>query len=150
MDSLKTIDYVGIRTLTRNHGINPDKFVLVDSEYAFPSKTWLLNEFCGSLKSFLNYLGLSDYQKSNNDCDDFCRAAALLAQVLHHRTSPNSDSALAIGEFYYNLDSGAGNHAINIAIIFDSEPKIVFLEPQTREQVFLSEREKNSCYFIRF
>jgi hypothetical protein len=145
---MTVLDYSGIRHTLLNQNINPNKFVVSDVEYNLPSKEWVLNEFSKSLSSCLNFLGADTYKLENNDCDDFARLAACLAQILHHRTSPEIKTGLAIGEFWYRFDTGGG-HAINFIIYLDTTPKIMFYEPQTQKEVFLSETEKQSCSFWR-
>lgn len=145
---MTVLDYSGIRHIILAQNINPSKFVISDAEYNLPSKNWVLNEFSDSLVSCLKFLDVNDYKTENNDCDDFTRLAACLAQILHHRTSPEIKTGLAIGEFWYRFDSGGG-HAINFIIYLDETPKIMFFEPQTQKEVFLSETEKQSCSFWR-
>lgn len=146
---MTVIDYPNLRGILIDNKINSIRFVVADSEYNLPSKSWVLNEFSKSLYSCLKFLNIHDYKPSNNDCDDFSRFAAVLAQILHHRTSPNNNTALAIGEFWYR-DEKIGSHAINIIIYLDETPKIMFYEPQTQKEVFLSESEIQSCSFWRF
>jgi hypothetical protein len=145
---MTVLDYSGIRHTLLNQNINPNRFVISDAEYNLPSKDWVLNEFSNSFLSFLKFLGADEYASEKNDCDDFSRLAACLAQILHHRTSQEIKTGLAIGEFWYRIDSG-GAHAINFIIYLDTTPKIMFYEPQTRKEVFLSETEKQSCSFWR-
>lgn len=145
---MTVLDYSGIRHTLLSQNINPNKFVISDIEYNLPSKNWILNEFSKSFLTFLKFLNVDDYNPENNDCDDFARLAASLAQILHHRTSPAVKTGLTVGEFWYRQDIGGG-HAINFIIYLDGTPKIMFFEPQTQKEVFLSETEKQSCSFWR-
>lgn len=133
-----------------SNNINSRQAVCADAFYNIPDKNWLLIEFQQSLKSFLDFFGLKKWEDQNNDCDDFARAAAYLAQILHSRTpGREKGTALAVGEFHYIKENPKGAHAINFAIVKNPDLKLVFFEPQTGEELILTQAEKESCYYWR-
>ena len=127
--------------------VQPDLFSVVDRVYAKPTLEFLEGAFSKSLWSVQNFFGAASWSEEANDCDDFARCAAFLAQLLHYRTPGRPPaSALAVGELWYVRDNGEG-HAINIAF---TDKGVVCYEPQTRAIVTLSPAEKNNCFKIRF
>lgn len=132
-------------TMVKN-GINSDLFLMSDRNYNIPDKNWFFTDFAISLDSLLKFFKTKQWTEENNDCDDFARAGAFLAQTLHSRHKLNT--GLAVGEFYFSYQGVA--HAINFAIIKENnELKVVFIEPQTGEQLFLDEMEKATCFYWR-
>lgn len=122
-----------------------------DREYMHPTKGWILGDFANALRVLLSELEQTTYRIQSNDCDDFARLAAWFAQMLHNRTAPTSEAALAFGEFYYVQDISRKGHAINCAIVMDDgKPSLIFFEPQSQEQVYLSEREIGTCEYFHF
>lgn len=147
---MSKLDSVDITNLINKNNINTKSYFFGDFYYYLPNKHWVFNEFAKSLDSLLNFLNNNTPNSASNDCDDFARAGAFLAQTLHSRTSPDSNAGLAIGEFWYKKDSGVA-HAINIIVVRDYENlQLLFLEPQTGKEIILTENEKNSCFFWRF
>ena len=70
------------------------------------------------------------------------------AEHYKNRRNPNG---IAFGEFWYipkqNKKSG---HALNFALILEKERVVItFFEPQTFEEVHLTEEEIHSAYFWR-
>lgn len=127
--------------------VQADLFSVVDRVYAKPTLEFLEGAFSKSLRSVQNFFGVAAWSVEANDCDDFARCAAFLAQLLHYRTPGRPPaSALAFGELWYVKDSGEG-HAINIAF---TDKGVVCYEPQTRSIVTLSVTEKGSVFKIRF
>lgn len=86
--------------------------------------------------------------EGNFDCDKFSLAFHSFAQIKYHRQSFHASGigkSIAIGEIYFY--TRAGNwHAINFAI---TEVGLVFIEPQTGEEVFLTDGEIQSIGFVK-
>lgn len=133
-----------------------DGSLVVDREYIHPTKDWFFGAFATAMQNNLRELGVADYTAEENDCDDFAAIARAMAQVMNHRTAGHErGKALAVGEFLYTIGGDTGDeakgHAINCAIILkDGKPVLVFMEPQTGRQVYLTEKEIQSCNFFRF
>ena len=122
--------------------------MLGDSKYAVPSLSWVKGAFSKDWRDFVGMLKVADYAPSANDCDDFARLAATLAQVCHHRTKGHpTDTGLAFGEIWYQ--SPQGLHAINV-FVFGKDLELGFYEPQAFKVVSLTEEEKNSSIYVRF
>lgn len=149
-----------IRRVMGECGAGPwDGALVVDREYQHPSKDWFFGTFANAMQANLQSLGVWDYAEQENDCDDFSAITRALAQVMNHRTGSEAGhekgKALAVGEFLYTIGGDtsdeAKGHAINCAIILhEGKPSLVFMEPQTGKQVYLSEKEIQSCNFFRF
>lgn len=121
--------------------------LLVDTDYALPTTSWLLTTFYPWWQDQRNSLGLTTWTRIN-DCDNFARAYAQAAQDCYALTPVDGTrpEALAVGELCYIKD-GSGGHAIVLAITEDGK---VFIEPQTGKRIFLSPTEIDSCFFVRF
>ena len=122
--------------------------MLGDSKYAVPSLSWVKGAFTKDWRDFIGMLKVADYAPSANDCDDFARLAATLAQVCHHRTKGHpEDTGLAFGECWYQ--SKEGLHAAN-AFMYGQPLKLGFYEPQAFKVVTLTDKEKQSISYVRF
>jgi hypothetical protein len=132
-------------------GVMPMMYMVADEDFQHPTENWFYGPYAKFLREYFDFLGTTAYTLEANDCDDFARKAADCAQTLHCRT-PNRrpKTALAIGEFWYERDSGGG-HAINCAVVYENdEYRLIFLEPQNQQRVALSKREVESCSAFRF
>lgn len=141
-------DYELSGYLKRDFGIAGLNQLIADDSYQLVSERWFFTDFAALLRADLSRNGLSQYVPRSNDCDDFTRNGASLAQRLNARRF--SQSALAVGEFWYQQRDG-NFHVILIAAV-DRGGKLapVFMEPQTQRQVFLTEAEILSCQGLRF
>lgn len=128
---------------------NPRIFI-ADADYAIPKKNWLLNKFYPNFRQWLKSNNL-DVWHEYNDCDDFATRYRTFSQMCHARSGRKIEEALAVGEMFYQIDNGGGGHAINCAVVLENQnPKIICIEPQTGQEIFLSESELRSCWFARF
>lgn len=140
-----------IQALLFDSGIDTGKadVDLADANYALPALDWLLNDFSRAFTEFRNkMIGL--YANGESDCDDFAECAVFFAHYLHRHT-PNrpAECALAFGEFWYQ-PSPATSHAINVVVCrVDDVLRLVFYEPQTAQQVHLTQKEISSCWYVR-
>jgi hypothetical protein len=129
-------------------GFNPVG-VFADSAYLLPSRSWVESTFAKSWFDFKASLG--PWTAEDNDCDDFARGAAFLAELLHHNTKDRpAKTSLAFGEFWYIRHEDNGGHAINFyAYREEGVIKVGFFEPQTCLPVTLTEKEISSCVHFR-
>jgi hypothetical protein len=124
-----------------------------DQRYALPSKDWIEYQYSSSLHAMLSSLRNGVWIAEDNDCDDFARAAAFLAQYLHHNTiRKQSNTGLAFGEFWYIKQPGGEGHAINIFVYRNKKGEISvgFYEPQDQQIIKLTKKEIDSCIYYRF
>lgn len=121
-----------------------------DRVYSVPMLSWFEREFPVEWQKFSGSI-MGRYAAEARDCDDFARAAAFVAQLLHSRWLGQA-SGLAVGEFWY--ESAQGNHALVAAICLqDGTTNLVvaFFEPQFPGRVVgLTPREYRSCWARRF
>ncbi len=124
---------------------------IADRDYALPTVNFLRRAFASALWSFQNFFAVLSWTEEANDCDDFARISAGFAQILHYLTPGRpAQSALAVGEFWYQKDNFGGGHAINVACCGLEPSDVVFYEPQTRTVVHLSDTEKANATMVRF
>lgn len=128
-------------------GFKSPNWSIADRKYAMPTRNFILGAFSAALWTFQAFFKILNWTEEANDCDDFARISAGFAQILHFLTPGRPPAtALALGEFWYLQDAGGG-HAINIGVC---GTEIVAYEPQTRQEVQLSETEKSSGLLVRF
>ena len=104
-------------------------------------------------KNFSKWLWANNLSKwkAHWDCDNFAFAFYTFAQICHARSMDKAieeDQAqgLSIGVMFYKKE-GAGGHAINIIY---TEGKLWGFEPQSGKFLNLTQKEKDSCWFIVF
>ena len=116
-----------------------------DTDYACPTRSWLLGPFAKYYKEMCVALGTTKWT-TKNDCDDFAALYRLLAHQCFFIDNKADTESIAVGEVWYYPDSGGG-HAINFALI--DEDTLIFIEPQTCEEVQLSKSEIKSIAYAR-
>lgn len=118
-----------------------------DADYDRPTTKWLTNSFYTWFKNTRWEGDLSKWTRKN-DCDNFARAFCTFAQDAH-ALSTGSAEGLAVGEFCYVANSARvkGPHAIVVAF---TELGMIFIEPQTGEQITLTPEEKQTCFHVVF
>ena len=120
-----------------------------DRAYVCPMKDWVLGEFAEAFRRQRQVFKVDNYEPESNDCDDFARDAVTFAEKLHVRTGEHRDAALAIGLLHYTRDAG-GAHAVNLwAVDNNGTREIIVVEPQTGQEIKLSESER-ICDLIQF
>jgi hypothetical protein len=120
-------------------------FLFYEPEYATVKKEFLLNTFSKAYCKLLYGYQLNKWE-TKWDCDDFSNEFRGHAIKSNQKTSLDV-AGIAVGVFCYKVDDG-GYHAINVAITEDR--KVVFIEPQTCQEVQLSYQEKKSAYAVIF
>ena len=133
--------------LTNGFNVGVGVVDIVDRDYVGVDYSFVTGDFTKALWSAKRFFGIYGWEAESFDCDDFARAAAALAQYLHHKTAGRpKDTALAFGELWYRKDNGEG-HAINI---FVDAGNVFKFEPQTASFVELSAAEKLNTFKVRF
>jgi len=120
--------------------------VLPDYSYQLVNKNGLKAFY----KQYSEELFSKDVVKweSNFDCNRFSQYYAALAQIMYYKENfrSNRAKAIAIGEVYFYSERLKSNHAINFAL---TDSGFVFIEPQTGEEIILTDTEKKSIFFIK-
>lgn len=118
-----------------------------DFTYALPSYEWIkqLGEWD---KEQMQKLGLT-YTEDGWDCDDYSEWVRLWARVAHQRTNGRRDDSIAVGWFDYMTKDYVG-HSIVCAVCRQTPAKLRFFEPQQEmREVFLTQKEIESCIEMR-
>jgi hypothetical protein len=119
-----------------------------DKSYALVNRKWI--------KSFYNEWREDLFKKGvirwddKFDCNKFAASFCAAAQIAYFNSSYGDSSkpqALAIGEIWYYPAYNQRPHAIVCAIADDG---VIFLEPQTGEELKLLPIELSSIFFKRF
>lgn len=117
---------------------------LSDTQYAEVNSRWL-EDFYPFFRTQLSHAGVRAWNERFN-CKHFAGLYSELAQsrfLLASRIQPVPSDTLAIGSIWYARDDGRGNHAIVVAV---TERGLVFIEPQTGQELKLSMKELSSVY----
>lgn len=141
-----------LRAFLIAQGCSPQNDFTLDAVYAHPTREWFVGPFARAIRHNVEQIGLDRYRASCNDCDDFANRARQWAQDCHALTSPESNSALAIGAFFFRPAGGTNGHAIICAVVYTEMgwPVLVFVEPQTGQEIMLTPDEIRSCFGFYF
>ena len=143
------VDAQKIEDITHKYTrVSYNRIFISDSDYSIPTKKWVTRNYKKYYKKKMNEdktLGL--LWKEKHDCDNFSTAYRMYLQALHSIQPGKSGESIAVAEIWYMRDIGGG-HAINLVIVDDYQP--LFIEPQTGDEVKLSNKEKLSIWFVRF
>jgi hypothetical protein len=123
---------------------------IVDTNYALPTKHWIIETFSTALAQHLMDNNLS-YENQVFDCDDFVDEAIVLGRRLYKKSNEfQRGSSLAIGKFYFRPTFDKG-HAVNCFLVNENgRAKILFYEPQQQKMISLSQEEVFSVSFWSF
>lgn len=148
---IKTASAIEIANAFSSEGVRVQP-IMADEGCTIPSYRWVWTTFAADWRRWLEMVGPLGYKPSSNDCDDFARQCAVVAQICHARTlKPKHavETALAFGEFWYMATNGA--HAINVFVYSDDDAvlRLGFFEPQSSSIVKLTTAHVRSCYFAR-
>lgn len=113
-----------------------------DPAYAFADPAWVRGAFAAKLGEEQTARGLGQYENPANDCIRFSRLGVQVATEMFYKNVHPPGCALAVGVFLYVRADGEG-HCINCFVVrsVDGTLSWLFFEPQTRQQVPLSEVE---------
>jgi hypothetical protein len=130
---------------------------IADSDYAVPSLSYLVDEFCPFYRKELKRLGLGVWEPQW-DCDDFAWQFYTQIRWAHYRTKQSMAEGVSVGVCYYMAgaraeDGTGGGHAINFAVVGDAtDRQLVFIEPQyagVQDPILnLNDHELKSIWFI--
>ena len=115
------------------------KFIINDRDYAQPTSKWVKNVYIPWYRDTMNAIGMMEYTNSS-DCDKHATLFKIMAQICHKRTGTSKAQSLTIAEIHY-ITSGTSEHAINCIMCSDD---VIFIEPQTGMEVYLSQKQKDS------
>lgn len=95
---------------------------------------------------------LGGWRTEYRDCDKFARLVQALAIAAHAKSWIDDErevvGGLAVGTLSYTKDSGE-RHAVNLIltkVLGQQQVNVRTFEPQTGDELFLSETERNSCF----
>ena len=124
-----------------------------DANYCMFSEEFILDEGYKNFKKWLFKRGILGW-RDTFDCDNYAEAFRVYLQILHTKAMQKENNlskkqSVAFGVIWFTRDQGGG-HAINIFITKDEEGLVYvkYIEPQTGEIVHLSQKEKESIFFI--
>lgn len=92
---------------------------------------------------------LDPYVPDRSDCDDFAWLLKAFA-IIGQKKGSSQDAGIAFGWVAYQQDSGV-HHAINVAFTkIDNTTQLMvrFFEPQSGQELQLSNREKQNIHMI--
>lgn len=113
--------------------------IVADAEYTLPTKEILL----GAFKE--KWVAQKQDYELRYDCDDFAFAYKIESQKKHACGDTETDGQ-AIGVVFYLVDGNPmKGHAINWA---DTDQGLIYIEPQTGEEVELTTGELASRFFV--
>lgn len=140
---------------------NVKSLIISDNTYWLPSRDYV------SIRFLPNFIKINRIKYSIKfDCDDFSRKFSVWAQEFYTKTVMNKNmESIAVCELFYmkkiqplNLRIGdiivelpwmrCARHAINCIVLDDLS--LMFIEPQSGQEVTLSDDEIKSIYFCRF
>lgn len=132
----------------RQDFVNCSHVIIADRDYSEVTRSYLLGAYYSWFKTFL-FGGSNDVPITwhiSFDCDDFARLFCALLQLAHYKNAGSNTEGVAVGEVHYIRESGSG-HAIVCAY---TDVGRIFIEPQTGQQIYLSNEEVASIFFVRF
>lgn len=119
-----------------------------DTHYTQVRRAWLA-DFYARWRADLFRKGVVKWD-ARFDCNRFAGHYVSAAQVEYFIANFHSwtaGQALAVGEFWYLPDGASSRHAVVIAF---TDRGVVFIEPQTGQEMALTVSERASASVIRF
>ena len=122
-------------------------FITLDDAYTCvdDSEAMKFASECAAQSQFILQL----WTQERKDCDKFSRLTQAVAMMAHALQS-DSKTGLAVGVLNYVKDDGE-RHSVNAIfgkIKGKSEVTIHVFEPQSGEELFLSDKEKENCLMM--
>jgi hypothetical protein len=122
--------------------------ILKDATYAEVSSAWL-RSFYDDFRAVLFREGVTKWEETF-DCDDFAAFYVSLANVRYFNATWSSSrpaQGLALGEYWFRPDGKRGEgHAVVTAL---TERGQIYIEPQSGQELTLSQNEKLSRYVVK-
>lgn len=127
---------------------------MTDANYAVIDSRWLTNTFWFEFKSWAMKNFVMEWQ-TFHDCDDKAALLSVLLRLSHahamykrKRKGLSTAEGVTLGTMDYCIDGDIfQGHCINV---FISGGKVQYLEPQNGKIIQLTQREKDSCWHVRF
>ena len=127
---------------------------VTDSEYALPSEKWITGKFYHNFNWWMQSNGVKKW-KTYTDCDNKAFAYFVCANISHAKTMEARERAsmetyegIAVGVMFYLIDGKkTSGHAINVVY---TNGKLIYIEPQNGEQLKLTKKEIDSCWYVTF
>jgi len=140
-----------VESFLASQGINPQYKNTADDKYCVVEEDWFVNTLLKEYYTFIDEVGIKEYQTERNDCDDYCRAFTFFCKIKSLRTLNINHSLTVADVFFHKNGDKKRNHAINLAIVLDKEGKLklIYIEPQDAS-VFLNEDNRNISRNVYF
>ena len=123
---------------------------LTDTDYESPSRKWISGRFYNLYRSWL-FKHNRDRWVEYSDCDNFAFMFMVFASLCHAKTMDARKrmgqtvyQGISVGVIFYKIEK-TGGHAINF---IHTEKGIEFFEPQTGKWVNLTDKERESSWFV--
>jgi len=116
-------------------------------DFDAPAEDWVLYTYPKWFREVSFHFGVNNYVPEVSDCDDFASRYRIGMQICRGRMMKGNP--IAVCELWYEMRGGQGGHAIN-GIYVNDPAKLIFIEPQTCEEVDLTKNEMKSIWFVRF
>ena len=148
-----------IRVLNVKGKINIPSIYAPDANYVLYSLNYIKGEGYEKFKKWLFRRGILGWRPTF-DCDNYAEAFRVFLQIVHTKAQKGKDDnstkqSVAIGVIWYERD-GRGGHAVNVVVskiedesVERTESLVVkFIEPQTGEELELTNSEKETIFFV--
>ena len=141
-----------IRVLNVKGKINIPSIYAPDANYTLYSLNYIKGEGYEKFKKWLFRRGILGWRHTF-DCDNYAEAFSVFLQTVHTKAQKGKDDnstkqAVAIGVIWYER-AGIGGHAINIVVSKIEDDLVVrFIEPQTGEELELTDTERETIFFV--
>ena len=123
-----------------------------DATYSLYSLNYITGKGYNKFKNWLFKRGILGWRYTF-DCDNYAEAFRVFLQIVHTKAQKGKDDnstkqAVAIGVIWYER-AGVGGHAINIVVSKIEDDLVVrFIEPQTGEELELTDSERETIFFL--
>jgi len=123
-----------------------------DANYCLYTENYIIGE---GYKKFNNWLFNRNIigWRHTFDCDNFAESFRVFLQIVHSKAMQKEKNlskkqSVAFGVIWFTRDKGGG-HAINFFVTKEDDKLVVkYIEPQNGKLVSLSQKEKESIFFI--
>jgi hypothetical protein len=117
-------------------------------EYRIATLDWIKGDFIPYARWKLKALGLDKWELHVWDCNLLADFGAILASICHAKTKGAGKTQLAVGRAWYESEARRGFHASTVFIVEDF--KHIFLDLDTLKPFEPTEKERESCTYLRF
>jgi len=120
--------------------VKDDCLITADASYSLPDYVWtkeMLRIWAREVPAWLDKF----------DCDDISFLFKARMQSLHAAGHGKTDG-VACGVVFYHRDRGGGHAICWVVTVINGEQKLIYIEPQTGEEICLSRQESESRWFV--